>query len=105
MAFSPENHRNNDHIESKKSPGEQLKLKLWEVQDKEVRGWGELFQNVKSFRVPDWAKFIGAGVGAGLLIGTAWYLKKGQKVADWSEGLGWKLAKLVKDGLKELRKK
>lgn len=105
MKFSGENHNNRDFVESKKTPGEQLRLELWKIQNKEAHSWGELFKDVKSFRIPNWAKFVGAGIGAGFLIGTAWYLKGGQKVAEVSESLGWKLARVVKDALKELHKK
>lgn len=103
MAFSPEQRNNSDPVERKRSLGEQLQFQFGEDIKREARSWEELLG--KKTRIPNWAKFIGAGVGAGLLIGAAWYLKRGQKVADWSESLGWKLAKLVKDGLRELRKK
>lgn len=106
MPFSGEKNKNRDFVERKSSPGEQLQFQFGEAWTEEKKAWIELLgKKTKNFRIPDLAKFIGAGLGAGFLIGTAWYLKGGQKVAEVSESLGWKLAKVVKDALEDLHKK
>lgn len=101
MAFSPENHPNNDFVERNPQLERQLAFRFERAREDENRAWGNLFKGVKNLSASDWGKLVGAG----FLIGTAWYLKRGQKVGDWLEGGGWRLLRLFKDAWRGLRKK